>query len=247
MSLKRFVVIVVVVAGVGFLVAKAFAPGGELHERGGTKPAPPAPAGGREWTPDDMAKDPEGYLKWADGQIGGQIRQREQLLGKLEERRKQIKTRQVEVGAELKEFENFLERLRTAVRRAEDEDRWPVQVGQNKFDRAKARSLLEDVARQTEQRRPLAQDYEAAIAKMDTRAESLRSDVAALARLREKIALDLERVKLNQGVAELEKLARTADEIAHFSKILGQLGDSGTPPAEEVKTGGLVSLDSMLK
>lgn len=193
-----------------------------------------------------MAKDPEGYLKWADQQIQGQVRQRDELLGKLEERRQQIKKRQVEVGAELKEFENFRERLATAVRRAEDEDRWPVIVGPNKFDRAKAKSLLEDLGRQIEQRTPLAKDYEAAIAKMDGRAVSLRGDLTALNQLREKIALDLERVKLNQGVAELEKLSRTADEIAHFSRILGQMGDAaGKEP--ETSEGGLKTLDSMLK
>ncbi len=194
-----------------------------------------------------MAKDPEGYLRWADQQIQGQIRQRDELVGKLEERRKQIKVRQVEVGAELKEFENFKERLATAVRRAEDEDRWPVVVGSNKFDRAKAKSLLEDLGRQIEQRTPLAKDYEAAIAKMDGRATSLRGDLTALNQLREKIALDLERVRLNQGVAELEKLSRTADEIAHFSRILGQMGDAGGKEPEDPKAGGLKTLDSMLK
>jgi hypothetical protein len=246
MRLPRVILFLAVLAVVGFLVAKAFAPGGELHKGEGQKPSPTAPAA-REWSPDEMAKDPEGYLKWADGQIQSQIRQRDELLGKLDERRKQIKARQVEVGAELKEFENFKERLATAVRRAEDEDRWPVVVGANKFDRAKAKSLLEDLGRQIEQRTPLAQDYDAAIAKMDARAVSLRGDVTALVQLREKIALDLERVKLNQGVAELEKLARTADEIAHFSKILGQIGDTAGKEPEDPKQGGLKSLDSMLK
>lgn len=246
MRLPRVILFLAVLAVVGFLVAKAFAPGGELRKGEGRKPSPTAPAA-REWSPDEMAKDPEGYLKWADGQIQSQIRQRDELLGKLDERRKQIKARQVEVGAELKEFENFKERLATAVRRAEDEDRWPVVVGANKFDRAKAKSLLEDLGRQIEQRTPLAQDYDAAIAKMDARAVSLRGDVTALVQLREKIALDLERVKLNQGVAELEKLSRTADEIAHFSKILGQIGDATGKEPEDSKQGGLKSLDSMLK
>lgn len=241
----RLIPVLAAVAVVGYLVAKAFAPGGELHDKGGGKnPSPPAPAV-REWSQEEMTRDPEGYLKWADGQIQAQMRQREELLKQLDERRTQLKTRQVEVGAELKEFENFKERLATAVRRAEDEDRWPVQVGSNRFDRAKAKSLLEDIGRQIEQRAPLANDYEAALGKMDGRAMSLRSDVAALAQLREKIALDLERVKLNQGVAELDKLSRTADEIAHFSKILGQLGDAATKEPEPGT--GLKSLNSMLK
>jgi hypothetical protein len=240
--------VLAVVAIVGYLLMKAFAPGGELHNKGeGRKPSPGPDPAVREWSQEEMTRDPEGYLKWADGQIQAQIRQRDELLGKLDGRRKQLKTRQVEVGAELTEFENFRERLATAVRRAEDEDRWPVQVGSNKFDRAKAKSLLEDITRQVEQRKPLAQDYEAALGKMDGRAASLRSDVAALDRLREKIALDLERVKLNQGVAELEKLSRTADEIAHFSKILGQLGDVAGKESEEPQAGGLKSLNSMLK
>jgi chromosome segregation ATPase len=247
MRVPRVILVVAVLAVVGYVVAKAFAPGGELHNKGEGKKPSPAPAPAREWSTDEMAKDPEGYLKWADQQIQAQVRQRDELLGKLEERRREIKNRQVEVGAELKEFENFKERLATAVRRAEDEDRWPVVVGANRFDRAKAKALLDDLGRQIEQRRPLAQDYEAAIAKMDGRATSLRGDLTALNQLREKIALDLERVRLNQGVAELEKLSRTADEIAHFSKILGQMGDAAAKEPEDPKTGGLKTLDSMLK
>ena len=245
MKAPRVILLVTVVLGVGYVVAKALAPGGELHKGEGKKPSPAVPAV-REWSSDEMAKDPEGYLKWADQQIQAQVRQRDELLGKLEERRQQIKQRQVEVGAELKEFENFKERLGTAVRRAEDEDRWPVVVGANRFDRAKAKSLLDDLGRQIEQRTPLAKDYEAAIAKMDGRATSLRGDLTALNQLREKIALDLERVRLNQGVAELEKLSRTADEIAHFSKILGQMGDAAAKEPEPSE-GGLKTLDSMLK
>jgi hypothetical protein len=245
MKAPRVILAFTVIVAVGYVVAKAFAPGGHLHKGEGQEPSQPAPAV-REWSTDEMAKDTEGYLKWADQQIVGQVRQRDELLGKLEQRRKEIKTRQVEVGAELKEFQNFRERLATAVRRAEDEDRWPVVVGPNRFDRAKAKSLLEDLGRQIEQRTPLAKDYDAAIAKMDGRATTLRGDLTALNQLREKIALDLERVRLNQGVAELEKLSRTADEIAHFSRILGQMGDAAAKEPEPSE-GGLKTLDSMLK
>ncbi|MCC6581205.1 MAG: hypothetical protein IT440_12280, partial [Phycisphaeraceae bacterium] len=44
-------------------------------------------------------------------------------------------------------------------------------------------------------------------------------------RMREKISLDRERVKLNQGMAELGDLHRTETELVSFAKTLADISD----------------------
>lgn len=50
-------------------------------------------------------------------------------------------------------------------------------------------------------------------------------DIDHLKRLREKLALDLERVRLNQGIEEVGVLRQTEQEIAGFAGALGQMAD----------------------
>lgn len=234
--------------GAGLLTAAALL----LFGCGDTTPKPDgkrAPAAlERTWSPDEMSKDPEGYLGWADAKLADQSRQREAFLTTLAGRRTQVKERQQKAGADLTELENFAKRLATAMRRAEDEDRWPVVVGGASFDRSQAQERLDTLPKQIELRRPLAEAYEKALASMDAKSAQLRAEIQALGRLREKLALDLEQVRLNQGAAELDKLGRTAAEIEHYARILGEVTAESAaerPPAP--KEGSLLPLDSLLK
>lgn len=217
--------------------------------------APSAPGGqrvpaplDRSWSPDEMSKDPEGYLAWADAKLNDQTQKREAFLTTLAERRAQVKERQQKAGADLTELENFAKRLATAMRRAEDEDRWPVVVGGASFDRSQAQARLDTLPKQIELRRPLAEAYEKALASMDAKATQLRAEIQALGRLREKLALDLEQVRLNQGAAELDKLGRTAAEIEHYAQILGEVtAESAAERPPTPREGSLLPLDSLLK
>lgn len=216
--------------------------------------APVAPAD-RSWSNDEMAKDPEGYLGWADARIVEQGKQREAFLARLTQRRAEVRERQQKSGADLSELENFLARLTTAVRRAEDEDRWPVKVGDRQYEQGRARELLTTLPKQIALRRPLAEEYVKALASMDAKESSVRDEIAQLGDLRQRVALDLERVRLNQGAGELANLSRMAGQIEHYAKILGQITAEASAPDASApdhappgpKEGALISLDNLLK
>jgi hypothetical protein len=218
------------------------AAGGPTSTQG--KPLPP-----RTWSSHEIATDPEGYLAWADNQVASQVKARQEFLTKLTRRQVEVRERQRTAGADLGELENFLGRLKTAVQRAEDEDRWPVQVGAKRYERDRALELLATLPKQIELRKPLALEYDAALKAMDAKAAKVNSEIADLGRLREKLALDLERVRLNVGAAELEKLGTTAAEIEHFAKILGQIHEEAArgEPAAGPSQSGLIPLDALLK
>ena len=56
------------------------------------KPTPPPPP--KDWTSEEIAKDPVGYLQSQDGQVELQIQERNTRLTKLQERRSQIQEKQ---------------------------------------------------------------------------------------------------------------------------------------------------------
>jgi hypothetical protein len=200
-----------------------------------------------EWSTDEIASDPEGYLKWADANIAKQIAQRQEMLKNIAERSVQISKRRDEVVGDLSEVETFYQRLDAAVKRAQAEGRWPVQVGSKKFDQAKAEALLAELPKQIELRKPLATDYDEALKAMTARKAGLESDLVSLGHLREKIALDAERIKLNKGVEELSKLSRTSQEISSMAGLVGSGSGAGEAPPAVGGSTGIMDLEEMMK
>jgi hypothetical protein len=120
-----------------------------------------------------------------------------------------------------------------------------VVVGSRSFEKDKATILLAQLPKQIELRKPLARDYEDALNAMSEHQSKLQSDIVSLNLLREKIALDVERVRLNRGVGELTKLSKSSQEISSFAGLVGS-STAEAPPAVG-GTAGIKDLDSLLK
>ena len=207
--------------------------------RGPAAPPEPAPA---SWTPERIAADPAGYLAYADKQVQAQIAERARRLEDLAGRRAEIETKGGALANQLEDVRNIRARLQTAQRRAEDEDRWPVKIAGRTFTRDDIQSLLQSTDRFEEDRRPLEQAYAAARLKMERMEGVLRHDIAKLTRMREKVALDLERVRLNQSLAEIGELRKTEEELSALSRSLADLSadsmvDLTLPREEPAKAG----------
>lgn len=228
------------------LLAASFASCGDS---GPKAPAAPAkPAAKTEWSQEDMTSDPVGYLRWALERLDQQRKVREERLAKIDERRKEIVAKRAAYASTVDDCDNIVKRMRTAIRRAEDEDRWPVSLGGRTFERDKAEQVIQACERRVAERRPMVQVYDDALGKLDATAAAFRGELRTLAEVRAKTELDLERVRLSQGVAELAQLKKTEAEIAHYAKILGSVADDATGaaaglPAEPPP----VDLESLLK
>lgn len=211
--------------------------------------ATPAPVPDRTWTAEEITQDPSGYLKWADQKVAGQIADRENRLKRINARLSEIEIKRKDFDQNLKDVENLNRRMQQAVQRADDEDRWPVVVGGQSFDAARARVVTEQTARYVEDRRPMANEYRQASERLDGAALALRKDQEQLRRLREKIALDLERIRVSQGVEELSDLRRTEGEIASFAQALRQMADESlvTVPVVTAEDKARMEVDRFLR
>ena len=199
-------------------------------------PAPPAPPAESDaaWTPERIAANPDGYLQYADNRIRQQVAGREQRLSELDRRRAEIDRKSSDLLQRVADAQNIQTRLAAAIQRAEDEDRWPLKFAGHTFSREKASAVLTATAAYQKEREPLAGAYRDALQKIESAQRTLRNDLAGLAQMREKLALDLERVRLNQGLAELSELRQTEAKLANFSATLAGLTDdplAGAPAA----------------
>jgi len=214
-------------AALGCLLALALTSGGcgkeSLPDRWKAVKArwikPPAPAV-QVWSSEAIARNPEGYLLYASDQIDRQLNDRRLQLEQVAVRKVGIQQRTDAFAEPLREVENVKARLEIAWRKADDEQRWPLRLGGRVLDKETARSLIASAKQYLEERGPLLKAYQQVLARLDARDATLRQDVERLSRLKEKNALNLERVRLSKGIAEIEELKKTETELASFSDVL---------------------------
>jgi hypothetical protein len=199
-----------------------------------------------EWSPDEMAADPAGYLTWAKARLEEQRKTREARLAAVAERKKEILARREKFSENVDGCGNIAKRMRVAIRKAEEEDR-PINMAGRTFDRTKADQIVTECERRIEERKPFLQVYDDALSKLEQVAASFRKELEELARLKERLELDLERVRLSQGVAEIAQLKKTEAEIAHYAKIVASVAEDAAPLPAASSEPAPVDLDALLK
>jgi chromosome segregation ATPase len=213
--------------------------------------SPPPADDKKQWTPQEISANPVGYLQWADRKLQVQIAQREQKRKSLGERLDKIKVRQSALADNIANATNYRNRIETAARRADDEDRLPFMVGGKSFDQDTAKAAMAALAQYVEDHKPLEADYEQAVSALEQMVSVLGSDLDKLGRAREKLALDIERVGLNQSMADLDQLRKTEEEIAGFDQALSKMTTDESLsidrlPADD-KASQKVDLEGLLK
>ncbi len=186
------------------------------------KPAEPAAA----WTPERITQDPGGYLTFADSEIVRQIAEREARIKQIEASSISVGERADKLKQSIADAANIQKRLKVAIERGDDEQSWPIQFAGQRFERSRATAVLDASNRFVTSRTPLADEYDRALAKIGSTADSIRSDILELGRLREKLALDMERVRLNQGIAEMADLRKSVDTLSAFAVSLADTTDN---------------------
>ena len=191
------------------------------------KAPPPAspPAKEKNWTAEAIAADPEGYLVYQDSQIDRNITDRKTRLDRLTVRRQEIGRKRDAMAENLHDIQNVQNRMEQAIRKSEDEDRVPVQMGGRTFTREEAQEVVQRCKQYLDDRASLSEQYDLAITRLKQVESKTRNQVDALGRLKEQLGLDLDKVRLNKNLAELGDLHKTEVELAALGKQLGDMDE----------------------
>ena len=179
-----------------------------------------------EWTHQEISEFPEEYLLFAARQVEAQIVRGNEDIETIERRYRELDGKSSELMRKVEEAEVVRKRLATAIRRAEDEERWPLVFAGRTFNRETATALLASVEAFSKRREPLAASYREALQRLLSTRRLLENDCAALSATREQIAIDLEHVQLNRGLDKNNELRRTVEKIASISKKLTTLDET---------------------
>ena len=200
------------------------------------------------WTHEEITQHPEEYLGFAAQQVLGQIDRVQTNIETLRLRRRELEEKSAELITKVDEAQVVSKRLGTAIRRAEDEERWPLVFAGKTFTREGAKALQVSVAEFLKLREPRANAYRDALLRLASHERALEQDLVALQTTREQISIDLEYIQINRGLDRNNELRQTADKITSISKRLTTLDgmtldDLGPDPAEHQSIGDLIAGD----
>jgi len=187
-----------------------------------------------DWTPEHIAKDPQGYLQWADQRAQDQIVQRQERLAALAQQRADIGARRQTLESNLSDVQNIHDRMERAYRSADDEDRWPLSMAGQSFSRERAKAVIDRTQLYLDERKSLAQNFDDAVARVDQMTVQIKKDIDDLNNLRDHLAIDLEKVRLNNGMAELDQLHSTQAEVETTANSL--IGLDHNPAVPDLPT-----------
>jgi hypothetical protein len=191
----------------------------------------PAPAGKRGvWTDDEIIRDAIDCRKWAIGRLDA-------VAGVLRARLKSLSARLDALSAKHERFiinmtdvDRFFQRFRTARRRAEDEGRWPLKLGEKLYyDEDKARVVHDRIQAYLDDRRPVLDAYNRRAEVEESQRKALETELKQVERLRERITLDFERVSLSQEIDDLGRLRRTCIEVTRLADPAAEAAPAPAP------------------
>ena len=199
------------------------------------------------WTPERIAKDGQGYLVWSDQQVQKQIAQRRSRLKTLADQRADINARRQQFQSNLDNVKNIHDRMQDAFDKALDEERWPIGVMGQTFDRQRAKAVIDRTQKYLDEHQSLGQDYDQANARLDQMEGVLNKDIDDLNNLHDRLQIDLEKARLNQGMAELAQLRQREAEMSSVNKTLSAMDNANAPALPPASSSEKVNVNEMLR
>jgi hypothetical protein len=174
-----------------------------------------------EWTPENIAKDPAGYLTWAQGEFT-------RIEGELKGHKQALLTRKVEVQAKLKDEDAAEKTLAKVLTNLKGDYRGAVSTGdwtEVKVDgRSVSESEMRELILEADAKHARAERKQSVYRRYQTRVEEELKKVDKLLKdlqtMREEIDEQLEYVKMDKTVADYTSLMNKVDSVLNTSQAI---------------------------
>ncbi len=158
------------------------------------------------WTDENIAKDPEGYLRWTLAEFdrmeeelrGRQVNLRTQLNSL--ERRREVDARQAPLVKEK------LEELKAAYRLANDTQQWPADIGGLHVDEDELRQLILEADERHGRYAENARAYDVAVARTQSDLARVENVLGDLRERRSEVDRQLQQVRLHSTLNGIDTL-----------------------------------------
>ncbi len=192
-----------------------------------------------QWTPENIKKDPEGYLTWAVAQV-------DVTRGKLQAAQLALTKQKIEISNKLEEkstqksqCEALMTELKKAYTTATDKNQWPIKVGETSFDsEGELKRKIVEANHFQENASQLVDTYTKAKGKVSDRLDDIDGQLTKVEELKTKLATDLETAKVKQTFEGIEGVNDNFKDIQNTSDAMTKLDEHNTSVSDMLKPSG---------
>lgn len=211
------IVLVLVVGAVFFFVSKPFSTRVREAARQAT-----------EWTPENIRKDPVGYLSWA-------LRECRDTDDRLRASAISLRTKKNEADRKLRiaqadreSYQSLLTEAKAAFRKADAESAWPIRLRDVELEREALKGKIVAAADRVDSLDDLIATYEQTAGVIARKLEDVNDQLAEVEKMCSRLATDLEVAKVRQSVEDLGAISDEFHAIMDTTDALVSDVESGT-------------------
>jgi hypothetical protein len=193
-----------------------------------------------KWTPENIQKDPVGYLQWALDECNSSKDMLEAREIGLRSQLKKFEMAHQEKSAQLANDTKLVEEAKDAYTKASGGGGWPVEFRGRNIDEATMKRLIVEGARRRDQFAKQVDTYAMARGKVEKKLAQVQKMLDDVRLLRTKLESDIEIAKVNKTVDGIEGITDQLTDIISTSHALAAqesdmnlLDELSTPTADQ--------------
>ena len=226
------VVLALVAGGIWFFVSKPFQTNVKQAYNQAT-----------QWTPENIKKDPVGYLTWALDEVG-------KTEGKLQASELSLRTKKNATARALEkhtadnsQYEKRLSEFKDAYSKAAEEKKWPTRVRGAEFDEMGLKRKIVECNDKIKNTASLVETYSKTDKVIGDKLGEIEGKLAEVDKLENKLSTNMEIAKVNQSVDDIGAIGDQLNAIVDTSSALAKTAEEGTNVADMIKPSGDARVD----
>lgn len=196
-----------------------------------------------EWTPENIKKDPVGYLTWALEEVGKTEQKLEASVLGMKTRKNAVDRALEKHEADNSQYQKLLGDLKEAYRTASASSTWPVKVRDISFDESGLKRKVVECSDKVKNSTSLIETYRRTDDVISGKLREIDMKLAEVVKLKSRLSTDLEIAKVNKSVEGLDSLGDTLTAIVDTSTALAQTAEQGTSVDEMIKPSAANQID----
>ncbi len=185
------------------------------------------------WTPENIAKDPENYLRFCEGEANKVLQSLKASEIAVAQNRATLETTLTEAGNKISVGEKALSELKTVFTQANAANQWPATWQGRSLDQEAAKRQIVSLHKQVESQKGLKAKVEQGIKKLDVQVTRIQEG-------RDQAQGQLAEIKTGREMLKVQKL--TDDLTSKLASIKGVLQATISTASE---TSGPITLDQL--
>lgn len=198
-----------------------------------------------EWTPENIKKDPVGYLTWALDEVGKTQNKLEASVLGMKTRKNAIDRSLEKHQAESSQEAKLLDELKAAYTNASSSasTAWPVTVRSFTFDETTLKRKVVEVSDRIKNTASLVETYTKTRDVIDSKLREVDAKLAEVVKLKSRLETDLEIAKVNKSVEGIDSLGDTLNAIVDTSHALAQTAADDVSVDDMIKPSNASQID----